>query len=147
VGSNIDNGTNGQALTLADLHPDLPEMSDSERVRILQQQVADMDLEYDRIQERLQKRDLEIARLRKALEPKSSRGSMTLGEVKRSQTFQRLWTVLEMHRSHDRALERAGQHRRVELCEALTLEVEAIIKRKTSENQAYRNLYSRDGHF
>lgn len=126
MGSNIDNGTNGSALTLADIHPNMPEMSDAERVRVLQGMVADMDIEYQRIQDRLDERDREIERLRKALEPKGSRGSMTLGEVKRSQTFQRLWGVLEMHRSYDRALDKASQHRRVELCEALTMEVESI---------------------
>lgn len=126
VSSDTDNGTSGTPYALEDLHQDIPELSDAERVRVLQGMVADMDIEYQRIQDRLDERDREIERLRKALEPKGSRGSMTLGEVKRSQTFQRLWGVLEMHRSHDRALDKASQHRRVELCEALTMEVESI---------------------
>lgn len=51
-------------------------------------------------------------------------------KANKSETYRRLWAVLEMHRAHDHALDRSSLHRREELCEALTMEVEQAVSER-----------------
>lgn len=55
-------------------------------------------------------------------------------QANKSETYRRLWAVLEMHRAHDHALDRSSLHRREELCEALVSEVELHISERIAQS-------------